>query len=110
MYEVKAQLSFSAAHHLLNYDTFGILMNSNIKKIQGSDTHVGKHPKYQKDDFTVIEESGEAKKQDTYEEKLAILQSRLKEAIEEEEYEQAAHYRDEIRSLQRKEGPNAEMV
>ena len=34
------------------------------------------------------------------EDRLAVLRSRLQEAISEEEYEEAARYRDEIRKLQ----------
>ncbi len=81
------------------YDTFGLLLNSNIKKLQGSDTHIGKHPLYQKDGRTHAENVETAKEIKTNEEKLAILKSRLKEAIEEEEYEAAAQYRDEIKQL-----------
>ena len=38
--------------------------------------------------------------QETMEDRLAVLRSRLQEAISEEEYEEAARYRDEIRKLQ----------
>ena len=81
------------------YDTFSILMSSNIKKLQGSDTHVGKHPRYQTETQT---EDGSAAgaPQETMEDRLAVLRSRLQEAISEEEYEEAARYRDEIRKLQ----------
>ena len=81
------------------YDTFGLLLNNNIKKLQGSDTHIGKHPLYQKNGHTHAENVETAKEIETNEEKLAILKSRLKEAIEEEEYEAAAQYRDEIKQL-----------
>lgn len=86
------------------YDTFGILMSPNIKKIQGSDTHVGKRPRYQKEGVSNPQVLNSVPDPDSYEEQLAILKSRLQEAIEEEEYQQAAKYRDQIRELQRKEG------
>lgn len=89
------------------YDTFSILMSGNIKKIQGSDTHVGKRPRYQKEGVQNGQIMNPVPDPDSYEERMAILKSRLQEAIQEEEYEQAAHYRDEIRKLQRKEGIDA---
>lgn len=41
------------------------------------------------------------------EETLALLKARLQEAIEKEEYEEAAGYRDQIRALKREEEQNA---
>ena len=62
-------------------------MSENIKKIQGSDTHKGKRPRFGHDEGR--EASGKSEK-----EKLAasigLLDSKLKEALAEEEYEQAA--------------------
>lgn len=81
------------------YDTFGLLLNNNIKKLQGSDTHVGKHPLYQSSGHTHAENVENARENETKEEQLAILKSRLQEAIEEEEYEAAAKYRDEMKQL-----------
>ena len=78
---------------------FGLLLNHNIQKLQGSDTHVGKRPLYQKNGESHAQNVESAREMETKEEKLAILTSRLQEAIEEEEYESAAKYRDEIKAL-----------
>ena len=95
------------------YGVFDLLMSENIKKIQGSESHKGKHPKFHYENALGIDpepetpgaERAAAKKSGwnaedaEREEKLAILKSKLQEAILEEEYEQAAKYRDEIRAL-----------
>lgn len=90
------------------YNTFGILMKNSIRDLQGSDHHVGKHPKYQKNAVSETETAqmqGSSLQQEEevpLKQQLVLLQSRLQEAIREEEYEAAAEYRDEIRKL--KEG------
>lgn len=81
------------------YHTFGLLLENNIKKIQGNDTHLGKRPKYQKPDSSYEEQVETLKSKESNDEQLAILSSRLQEAIQEEEYELAAKYRDEIKQL-----------
>ena len=78
------------------YETFGILMEDEIEKIQGKKVHIGKHPMdyhshKENEKMETIEESTE--------EKLLLLQSRLQEAILEEDYQMAAKYRDEITQL-----------
>ncbi len=89
------------------YNTFGLLIGNNIKRLQGSDTHVGKKPKFQSG-LASYEENVEATVElENKEEQLAILQSRLKEAIIEEEYEQAAQYRDQIKALKEGMGVDA---
>lgn len=78
------------------YRVFDLLMSENIKKVQGNDTHTGKKPRYNQDGgHGRAEEDEETKLRKTIE----LLDSRLKEAIQEEEYEAAARYRDEIREL-----------
>ncbi|HIZ44635.1 MAG TPA: UvrB/UvrC motif-containing protein [Firmicutes bacterium] len=86
------------------YRVFDLLMSENIKKIQGSDTHTGKHPLYVHGEDGIRGEAdrGSAAPADS----LALLQSKLREAVEEEEYELAAKYRDEIKEL--KERMNAD--
>lgn len=82
------------------YVTFGPLIKKNIKKLQVNDTHIGKRPCNYK-----IEEKPEEVSVDiverkmTKEEEIALLQSRLKEALQEENYEAAASYRDQIRAF-----------
>lgn len=80
------------------YATFGPLIERNMKKLQASGTHTGKHPK-NKMSKTVAEDMKEKPKEVTPEEQIVLFQSRLKEALEEENYEDAALYRDKIREL-----------
>lgn len=93
------------------YGVFDLLMSENIKRIQGSVNHKGKHPRFHyEDEFgterkasgaenNAVEKTGWNPEDAEREEKLAVLKSKLQEAILEEEYEQAAKYRDEIREL-----------
>ena len=78
------------------YRVFDLLMSENIKKVQGNDTHTGKKPLYH-------DGGGQSRTEEDEETKLLksieLLDSRLKEAVQEEEYEAAARYRDEIREL-----------
>lgn len=92
------------------YNTFGVLMQNNIKKLQGSDRHVGKSPRSRSED-AASKAMGDGKEagQNT-EEKIQILKSKLQEALRTENYEDAAKYRDEIRGLQKGNGQDAEMV
>lgn len=78
------------------YRVFDLLMSENIKKVQGNDTHTGKKPLHNRDREQVQADADEKTK---LLKAIELLDSRLKEAIEEEEYEAAAHYRDEIRGL-----------
>ena len=93
------------------YGVFDLLMSENIKRIQGSVNHKGKHPRFHyENEFgterkasgaenNAVEKTGWNPEDAEREEKLAVLKSKLQEAILEEEYEQAAKYRDEIRAL-----------
>ena len=93
------------------YGVFDLLMSENIKRIQGSVNHKGKHPRFHyEDEFgterkasgaenNAVEKTGWNPEDAEREEKLAVLKSKLPAAILEEEYEQAAKYRDEIREL-----------
>lgn len=92
------------------YGVFDLLIGENIRQLQGSDTHKGKHPRYhyQEDgeQFSVEtlsgqEDAGPDKELDI-EEQIRILNARIQEAIVREEYETAAQCRDKIREL--KEG------
>ena len=92
------------------YGVFDLLIGENIRQLQGSDTHKGKHPRYhyQEDgeQFSVETHSGQEDagpdKELDIEEQIRILNARLQEAIVREEYETAAQCRDKIREL--KEG------
>ncbi len=78
------------------YRVFDLLMSENIKKIQGSDTHTGKHPRYS---HGGEQQAPGGERKDDIETTIRLLDSKLKEAVQEEEYEQAARYRDEIKEL-----------
>ena len=82
------------------YETFGLLVQDNIKKLQGSDSHVGKHPKQ----FTGMRPASFLKKEEVLSagEELKILAERQREAVLEEDYEEAAALRDRIRELKLK--------
>ena len=77
-----------------------------MKKLHGNDTHVGKRPKFQPSEKSYEKTVAYEKEREDQQEQLEILQSRLQEAIREEEYESAARYRDEIKLL--KERMNAD--
>lgn len=78
------------------YGTFDLLMGEKIKALQGNNTHTGKVPA----DYHGPTETGTDRgEKASGEEELSLLNSRLKEAIQEEEYELAAKYRDAIREL-----------
>ena len=97
------------------YVTFAPLIEKNIKKLQANDSHIGKRPDNKQTESIEPEVDVEPKEL-TPEEELALLQSRLKEALGEENYEEAAFYRDKIRELKSKSGKgdrneeNIEMV
>ena len=78
------------------YEVFGLLIDGNIKQLQGSDMHNGKRPKIMassKVNNIDIEPSLNAK--DNVEELRRLLDI----AIKDEEYEKAAEYRDKIKKM-----------
>lgn len=76
------------------YDSFQKVLEKSIKSIQGSDTHIGKKPKgFESKTDKIIKELSEI-------DKLSI---RLQDAIEKEEFEEAAKIRDKIRDLKKEE-------
>lgn len=85
------------------YNVFEPLIEGNIKKIQGNSIHTGKKPRYNKNVEAKTEMSG----QETTEERLEILREKLKEALREEDYEEAARIRDESRELMERKDKNA---
>lgn len=95
------------------YNVFDLLIGDKIKKLQGNDSHKGKTPKFRKmEPVSAVTRNpdGQADMEgevSSREETLALLKARLQEAIEKEEYEEAAGYRDQIRALKREEEQNA---
>lgn len=82
------------------YHSFHKILIRSLKNLQGTDTHVGKKPKgYVSSTNKIINELSDI-------EKKSIL---LQEAIEKEEFEEAARLRDEIRALRdKKEHPDCQ--
>lgn len=83
------------------YNVFEPLIEGNIKKIQGNSLHTGKKPRYHTQEDTGVSENGAVG------DELQILQERLKEALKEEDYEEAARLRDEIRARKERDGIDA---
>lgn len=74
------------------YKSFGKVINKNLRSIHGADTHTGKQPKgYVSEAKRLVNELPEI-------EKLSI---QLQQAIEQEEYEEAAKLRDKIKELKK---------
>lgn len=96
------------------YGVFDLLISENIRQLQGSDRHTGKQPKYHltpeqhKDGGQYGADANGSgpvvlnKENLDVKEQIRILQAKLNEALEREEYETAAECRDKIKSL--KEG------
>lgn len=98
------------------YGVFDLFISDKMKQLQGSGNHKGKRPKFQSKFERERQEAGITQSQgndgiDTKtgastgtEDQIITLTARLKEAVRSEEYEQAAHYRDQIKALkERKE-------
>ena len=82
------------------YDVFGPLISDKIKKIQGSDNHVGKRPVlFNKNTQPKVEPEVNAEQK--IQDEIAFLSGRLKEAVSMEEFEEAARLRDLIAELKR---------
>lgn len=86
------------------YNVFGPLIEDNMKKLHGSVEHKGK--KYHAADRTQMPEQPKTAEQSAASilDEIAVLNAKLKEAIELENFEDAAKYRDEIKALKRKDG------
>lgn len=90
------------------YDVFGPLITDTIKKIQGSDRHVGKKPmlygmnEEHDTDINPVQDTKDVNKE------IDFLSKRLKEAVSEEDFAEAARLRDRINELKSgKEESNA---
>lgn len=80
------------------YDIFYKILDKSIKNIQGSELHTGKKPKgFQTATEKLVMELSETQR-------LSLL---LQDAVEKEEYEEAARIRDRIRELKSEEANNA---
>lgn len=87
------------------YEVFRLLIEENIKQLQGSDTHKGKRPAERMRPVSEIksgkreENISTKEREQNKEQELNRLRTMLKAAIASEEYELAAQCRDEIKSL-----------
>lgn len=84
------------------YSVFDPLIAENIRHLQGSEKHVGKRPKNLILDGKLPADPQEEKGTEielTKEEKIRLLEVKLKEAVRREEFEEAAKLRDRIREL-----------
>jgi protein arginine kinase activator len=84
------------------YNAFRGHLSSLLKKIHGSNQHLGKHPAGR-----VVTQSAASKKEarESKEDSLQELKVQLQQAVLAENFEQAALLRDKIRILEKKEKP-----
>lgn len=92
------------------YGIFDVLINDNIKQLQGSDSHKGKTPIYQTGQEQEILNGKPKVHGDIREEEIRELDIMLKESLKQEEYEIAAQCRDKIKELKERNKANGEMV
>ena len=96
------------------YDVFEDRLDSIIRRIQGSNHHVGRIGKIVdnkiNDRVEKKEHKVEENKKNKEQSKMDTLQEELKKAIKEERYEDAAKIRDEIKKLENRRGEFYELV
>lgn len=88
------------------YNTFADKIDYLVKNLHGSSRHIGRKSKFNKQNETKLTNKSEtiSKKEaenNIEENKLEKLQRKLKEAIKDERYEDAAKIRDEIKELEK---------
>lgn len=97
------------------YSVFDPLIGENIRRLHGSQRHVGKRPAAYRD----AEEKAasgrdpgdrETAVPDTGESRIQRLSLQLKNAVRREDYQEAARLRDEIRGLKEEADQNGKMV
>lgn len=90
------------------YDVFGPLITDTIKKLQGSDRHIGKKPMiYKMSGHGAPAGADEEEKEVDLRREIEFLSKKLKEAVADEEFGEAAKLRDMIAQMKGKEGENA---
>lgn len=89
------------------YDVFGPLIADKIKKLQGSDTHLGKRPMlYNREQSDTEVREITADREEDLQKEIEFLSKKLKEAVYIEDFEEAARLRDLISELKEKGGSN----
>ena len=86
------------------YEVFGPLISDTIKKIQGSDKHIGKKPMFYNSERD--NESVQPQTEPDINKEIDLLTRKLKEAVEIENFEEAARLRDSIAALKKEGGIN----
>lgn len=81
------------------YHVFDPLLGERIKKLQENAAHTGKQPRMRPESRAKAAVSSCGELELTKEEQICQLERRLKAALQEENYEEAALCRDQIRSL-----------
>lgn len=109
------------------YSVFDPLIGENIKHLQGSERHVGKRPRTDGNGLSAGAQDGDGgtqKRTDSADgaaagrfaaevplrERMELLQARIRNAVQREEYEEAAVLRDELHKLKEEIAQNGEMV
>ncbi len=85
------------------YRSFGGIIDKTLRQIQGADTHVGKAPA----GFCTGGKEQKKKPEETLPDRIDKLSFQLQQAVEQEEFEEAARLRDEIRDLKKEAARNA---
>ncbi len=83
------------------YDIFREALMPTVKKLHGNTLHSGKTPGDSSSSSPTSDTSPEKKEEQTAQEKILELRQRLARAIEKQEYEDAAKYRDMIKELEK---------
>ncbi len=87
------------------YDVFGPLITDKIKKIQGSDRHVGKKPMaYSEEGDKTPQEIQSISDARDIRREIEVLSRKLKDAVNLEDFDEAARLRDMIAGLKGKDG------
>lgn len=87
------------------YHNFGEMIERTLRQIQGADSHIGKRPDSQP--LTEAVEKPEPAEAETKLSQIEKLHFQLQQAIEKEEFEEAARLRDEIRGLTKEAAKDA---
>lgn len=77
------------------YESFSEKINYLLKNLHGTSKHIGRKPKYIKENKIEVKEN---KKEEN---ELIELNKKLKKAIKDERYEDAAKIRDEIKNFEK---------
>lgn len=78
------------------YDTFYDRLLPSIQRIHGRAKHAGKHPTQT---VTAASEDAQAPQKEPAEDKIAALERQMQQAVENQNFEQAAVLRDQIKAL-----------